>query len=68
MARFEEVNIEPLKSEIIQLENKIDELSYEIQEYKDFLNYLNDYLIWDTGKRARGARVKIETFLKSMEV
>lgn len=36
----------------------------EIQEYHDFLESLIDFLIWDTGKRAREARYKIEAFLK----
>ena len=52
---------------IEELEDEIEEKDKRIQEYHNFLESLCDFLIWDTSKRARDARYKIETFLKRMD-
>lgn len=56
-----------LDAECCRLEKAEQNRESEIQEYHDFLEGLLDYLIWDTGERARGARYKIEAFLKRMD-
>lgn len=55
-----------LKHELEVVEKDLDNISTELKEYHDFLEGLIDFLIWDTGKRAREARYKIEAFLKRM--
>ena len=56
-----------LKHELDVVEKDLDMTSAELKECYDFLEALSDFLIWDTGKRARDARYKIEAFLKRME-
>ena len=56
-----------LDAECCRLEKAEQNHEKEIQEYHDFLESLEDFLIWDTGKRAREARYNIEAFLKRME-
>lgn len=55
-----------LKYELNVMEKDLDNISTELKEYHDFLELLSDFLIWDTGKRAREARYKIEAFLERM--
>lgn len=56
-----------LKHELNVIETDLDNISTELKEYHDFLESLSDFLIWDTGKRAREVKYKIEVFLKRMD-